>query len=242
MIPEEYQKYEKVVTLAGVNWKGEWGNKKANLEKMKATVKQASAFGVNMIAFPEMALTGYECGPEARSEQKSCAMHTEAAETIPGPSTEEMAKLAKELDMYIVFGMPEKDPDRADVKYVSTAIVGPEGVLGSYRKMHLATPPVWTEYYCFKPGRELPIFETKYGPVGIQICADFWMYPELSRLLFLKGARIIFNTVGSAVAPGKINLMINETSGRGQSTQCYIVSCNHIGTERTISYYGQLTI
>ena len=242
MLPEEYQKYEKVVTLAGVNWKGEWGNKEANLEKMKATVRQASAFGINMIAFPELSLTGYECGPEARSEQKPCALHTEAAETIPGKSTEEMAKLAKELDMYIIFGLPEKDPKDSDVKYISTAIVGPEGVLGAYRKMHLATPPVWTEYYCFKPGRELPIFETKYGPVGIQICADFWMYPELSRILFLKGARIIFNTVGSANAPGKIDMIKNETTGRGQLTHCYIVSCNHTGTERTISYYGHTTI
>jgi predicted amidohydrolase len=239
---EEYQKYEKVVTIAGVNWKGEWGNKKANLEKMKAKVREAAQYGINIIAFPELALTGYECGPEARQEQRQCAMHTEAAETVPGPSTEEMAKLAKELNMYVIFGMPEKDAKNSDVQYVSAALIGPEGVIGSYRKMHLATPPVWTEYYCFKPGNELPIFKTKYGPIGIQICADFWMYPELSRLLFLKGARIIFNPSGSAAAPGKIDLMVNETTGRGQSTQCYIVSCNHVGTERTISYYGHSTI
>ena len=236
------EEYRKVITLAGVNWKGEWGNKKANVEKMKTKVREAAQLGVNMIAFPELALTGYECSPEARTEQKPCAMHTESAETIPGPSTHEMAELAKELDMYIIFGMPEKDAKDHNVKYISTVVVGPEGVLGRYRKMHLATPPVWTEYFCFKPGNELPIFETKYGPIGIQICADFWMYPELSRLLFLKGARIIFNTVGSAVAPGKIDLMLNETTTRAQSTQCYIVSCNHVGTERTISYYGHSTI
>jgi predicted amidohydrolase len=238
-MPEEYRK---VVTLAGVNWKGEWGNKKANVEKMKTKVKEAAQLGVNMIAFPELALTGYECSSEARKEQEPCAMHTESAETIPGPSTYEMAELAKELDMYIIFGMPEKDTTDQNIKYISTAVVGPEGVLGRYRKMHLATPPVWTEYFCFKPGNELPIFETKYGPIGVQICADFFMYPELSRLLFLKGARIIFNTVGSAVAPGKIDLMLNETTTRAHSTQCYIVSCNHVGTERTISYCGHSTI
>lgn len=242
MIPEEYVKYEKTATIAGVNWKGEWGNKEANLEKMKATVRQAAQLGVNMIAFPELALTGYECGPEAKAEQKPCTMHTEAAETIPGPSTEEMAELAKELDMYVIFGMPEKDRENPEVKYVSTVVVGPEGVLGAYRKMHLATPPVWTEYFCFKPGNALPVFDTKYGPIGIQICADFWVYPELSRLLFLKGARIIFNTVGSAISPGKLDMMKNETTGRGQTDQCYIVSCNHVGTERTISYYGHSTI
>jgi len=236
------KEYEKTVTLAGVNWKGEWGNKKANLEKMKTTVKQASQIGINIIAFPELALTGYECGPEARSEQKPCEMHSKGAETIPGPSTEEMAGLAKELNMYIIFGMPERDSNDPNVKYITTAIVGPEGVLGGYRKMHLATPPVWTEYFCFKRGNDLPIFETRYGPVGIQICADFWMYPELSRLLFFRGARIIFNTSGSAVAPGKIDLITYETTARAQSNQCYIVSCNHVGTERTISYYGHSTI
>lgn len=242
MIPEEYEKYEKVVTLAAVNWHGEWGNKAANLEKMKAKVREAAQLGVNMVCFPELALTGYECGEEARKEQKPCAMHTGAAETIPGPTTEELARLAKELDIYVVFGMPERDAKDPDVQYISAAVVGPEGILGSYRKMHLATPPVWTEYYCFKPGNELPMFETKYGPIGVQICADFWMYPELSRILALKGARIIFNPTGSAVAPGKIDMMRGETTGRSQLTQAYIVSCNHIGKERTISYYGHSTI
>jgi len=242
MIPKEYEKYEKVVTLGAVNWKGEWGNKAANLEKMKAKIREAAQLGVNMVCFPELALSGYECGEEARKTEKPCAMHTEAAETIPGPSTEEIAKLAKELDMYVIFGMPEKDAKDPKVQYVSAAVVGPEGMLGSYHKMHLATPPVWTEYYCFKPGNELPMFETKYGPIGVQICADFWMYPELSRILALKGARIIFNPVGSAAAPGKIDMMKGETTGRGQLTQAYIVSCNHIGKERTISYYGRSTI
>lgn len=239
MIPKEY---ERTVTLAAVNWKGEWGNKAANLEKMQAKIREAAQQGVNMVCFPELALTGYECGEEARQMQKPCAMHTEAAETIPGPATEEVAKLAKELDIYVIFGMPEKDAKDPKVQYVSAAVIGPEGILGSYRKLHLATPPVWTEYYCFKPGNELPMFETKYGPIGVQICADFWMYPELTRILALRGARIIFHPTGSAVGPGKIDMMENVTTDRGRSTQAYVVSCNHVGKERTVSYYGHSTI
>jgi len=242
MIPEEYKQYEKYATLAGVNWAGKWGDKEANLEKMKETCKQASMLGVNMIAFPEMSLTGYECGAEAREAEKPCSMHSEAAELIPGPATEEMAGLAKELDMYIIFGMPEIDPYDTNIRYISAAVIGPEGVLGSYRKMHLATPPVWTEYYCFKPGNTLPIFETRYGPIGVQICADFWMYPELTRLLMLKGARIIFNPAGSAMSPAKTEMIKAQTTARAQETQCYIISCNHVGKERTLSYYGHSVI
>jgi len=242
MIPQEYAKYEKAVTLAAVNWHGEWGNKKANLEKMKAKMREAAQLGVNMLCFPELALSGYECGEEARKTEQPCAMHAEAAETIPGPATEEIAKLARELDMYVIFGMPEKDARDPKVQYIAAAVVGPEGLLGSYRKLHLAPPPVWLEYYCFKPGNDLPLFETRYGPIGIQMCADFWMYPELSRILALRGARIIFNPTGSAVAPGKIDMMINNSTTRGQETQTYIVSCNHVGKERTTAYYGHSTI
>jgi hypothetical protein len=72
------------------------------------------------------------------------------------------------------------------------------------------------------------------------------MVPEFSRLLFIKGAlptaRIIFNTVGSAISPAKIDLMTHETTGRGLSVQCHIVSTNHLGIERTISYNGHSTI
>ncbi|MDP6050197.1 MAG: carbon-nitrogen hydrolase family protein [SAR202 cluster bacterium] len=242
MIPEKYAKYEKYATIAGVNWHGIWGDKQANLEKMKTTCRQAREMGVDIIAFPEMSLTGYECGAEARETEKPCSMHSEAAELIPGPTTEEMVGLAKELDMYIIFGMPEKDPEDQNVMYISAAAVGPEGVLGSYRKMHLATPPVWTEYYCFKPGNILPVFETRFGPIGVQICADFWVYPELTRIQMLRGARIIFNIVGSALSPGKLDMIKGETICRAQSTQVYIVTCNHVGSERTLSYYGHTTI
>jgi predicted amidohydrolase len=236
------QAYAQTVTLAAVNWKGEWGNKRANLDKMKAKVRDAAQMGVDMICFPELVLTGYECGEEAKAEQKPCAMHTELAETVPGPSSEEMAQLAKELDVYVVFGMPERDADDEGKRYISAVLVGPEGVLGRYRKMHLATPPVWTEYFCFAPGSELPVFETRYGPVGLQICADFWMYPELTRIMALRGARIIFNPVGSAVSPGKLSMIANLPAAISQSTQVYVVTSNHTGKEKSLTYYGHSTI
>jgi predicted amidohydrolase len=235
-------KFEKTATLAAVNWKGEWGNKAANLEKIKAKVKEAAQMGIDMVCFPELALSGYECGEEAKRDHIPCSMHSEAAEPIPGPSTREIAKLAKELDIYVIFGMPERDITNPDLRYIAAAVVGPEGILGSYRKLHLASPPIWTEDFCFKAGNHLPLFDTKFGPIGVQICADFWMYPELTRIMALKGARVIFNPVGSAYSPGKIAMISNVSASIAQSTQAYIVSCNHVGKERNLSYYGHSTI
>jgi predicted amidohydrolase len=232
----------KSVTLGAVNWSGKWGDKAANLEKMKTRVREAARMGIDMVCFPELALTGYECGEEAGREHKPCLMHTEAAEPVPGPSTEEMAKLARELDIYVIFGIPEQDPADSRIHYNSVAVVGPEGVLGSYRKIQLAGPPIWTDEYCFKAGNQLPIFQTRYGPIGVQICADFWAYPELTRILALKGARIIFVPMGSNYAPGKITLISNSSAAIAQSTKVYIVACNFVGKERTVSYYGHSTI
>jgi len=242
MIPKEYEKYEKTVTVSVVNFATVWGNKAANLAKIKSMITSASQIGSNIIAFPEMSLTGYECGEEARRDGKACSLHEEAAETIPGPSTEEVVELAKELGVYVLFGMPERDAKDPEVHYNSVAVIGPEGVLGSYRKIHLSSLPIWTDEICYRPGNTIPVFETRYGPIGVQICQDFWVYPELSRILWLKGARLIFNCAGSAIGPGKTQLITQTTACRGAESFIYAASANLVGTERTISYYGHSTI
>ena len=231
-----------LVTVGAVNWKGEWGNKASNLTQIKAKVREAARLGIQILCFPELALTGYECSEDGQAQGRPCALHSEAAETIPGPSTEEVAALARELDIYVIFGMPERDPRDPSVQYISAAVVGPEGVLGSYRKLHLASIPGCTEVSCFRPGNELPTFNTRFGPVGVQICADFWRYPEATRLLTLKGARIIFVPVGSANSPGKIEMMTHATAAAGFRYVTYNVAGNHVGSERTLPYYGHSTI
>ena len=241
------KEYENIVTVAAVNWKGEWGNKAANLEKIKTKVRQAAQLGANMVGFAEMALTGMECSEETEKEHSPCAMHTEAAETIPGPSTEEIAKLAKELDVYVIFGMPERDKQDPTIQYNSAAVVGPEGILGSYRKIHLSPPPVapppaFTEIFCFKPGNKLPIFETKYGPIGVQICRDVWMYPEGCRILSLKGARIIFNSTAAPDFPGIVANLEIVTPARSRESVTFMVSCNQVGKDKTTNICGHSTI
>ena len=235
MIPEQYSQYEDTVTLGCVNYHSIWNDKAASIGKVKKLIGEAAEQGVNILVFPELSLSGYETNEDN-------SMHREFAETIPGPVTEEIAGLTKKLDMYVILGMPERDIENADTCYISCPLLGPEGLIGNYRKLHLGTPPLFKESLCFSGGNSVPVFATRYGPIGIQICADFWVFPELSRILMLKGALIIVNSTASMTMPGRPFYMTSMTAARATENMVYTASANLVGEERTLSYYGYSTI
>ena len=230
------------VSVACVNFNPVWGNKAANLAKMKAFVTEAAKQGNNIIVFPELALSGYECSEDAGDEKKSCRMHSELAEPIPGPSTEEISVLAKKLDVYIIFGMPEQDLKNPAVRYISSVVIAPQGILGAYRKLHLAPWPRFTESHCFSPGDEVPVWQTRYGTIGVLICYDFYFFPELARIMALKGANLLVNTTASASGPGKAYYIVQQTGSRATENLVYAASANLVGEERTKTYYGHSVI
>jgi len=233
---------EETVSVACINFHPEWGDKAANLAKMKAFVTEAAKQGNNIIVFPELALSGYECSEDAGDEKKSCRMHTELAETIPGPSTEEMSELAQKLDVYIIFGMPEQDKKNPATRYISSVVIAPQGILGAYRKLHLAPWPRFTESHCFSPGDKVPVWETRYGNIGVLICYDFYFFPELARIMALKEANLLVNTTASASGPGKPYYLVQQTGSRATENLVYAASANLVGKERTKTYYGHSVI
>jgi predicted amidohydrolase len=229
MIPERYASYEKTVTVGAVNFTSIPGDKAATLAKLEGNIREAASQGVDIVAFPEEALVGCGSCAVCREGADHCDYHHELAETVPGPSTERIAELARELDIYVAFGLVERDPQDPEVLYNAAAFVGPDGIQGTYRKLHLGSLPWVTEGVTFQPGSSLPVFETKFGPVGILICYDFWFNPELARLLALKGARILLNCCASFKGPGKRDYMANVTSARAQENLCYVASANQVG-------------
>ena len=235
MIPEQYRKYEDTVSLGCVNYRSIWNDKAASLAKVKKLITEAAQQGVNILAFPELSLSGYESNEDN-------TMHREFAETIPGPITEEIAELTRRLDIYVVLGMPERSAEEDGTCYISCPLLGPEGLIGAYRKLHLGTPPLFRESLCFTGGSRVPVFETRYGPIGIQICADFWVFPELCRILMLKGARIIINSTASMTMPGRPFYITTMTAARATENMVYTASANLVGKENTLSYYGCSTI
>jgi len=236
------KKQERFVSIACVNFQTKWGDKQANLRKMETFVQEAAHGGNHIIVFPELALSGYECDEGTHASKQSCAMHRDLAEPVPGPSTLEMAKLAKELDIYIIFGMSEQDKNNPAQRYISSALVAPDGILGTYRKLHLAPSPKFTEDICFTPGHQIPVWETRYGPIGILICYDFWYFPELARIMVLKGARLIINITASEAGPGKPYFIVQQTGSRATENIAYTVSANLAGKERTKSFAGHSVI
>jgi predicted amidohydrolase len=227
------------VKVAAVNFEGVWGDKAANLKKIERYLREAAALDIDIVCFPELALSGYEC---AEGDEGPCSLHMDAAETIPGPSTGALEQLCRELDLYAIVGMPERDPDDPERLYISAVVVGPEGLVGSRRKTCVIGPPLYSETRCFQAGEELPVFETAHGPIGVLICYEFSLAPELTRILSLKGARVVFNLNASPAGEGKPEFLARQTGARATENFIYSVTCNRVGRERTREYYGTSTI
>jgi predicted amidohydrolase len=239
MIPPEYAAFEKVVTVGCANFAPVWGDKKRTLAKIEANVVEAATQGIDIIAFPEESLTGTSRCDACRAEGHACDEHLEEAETVPGPATDHVVDLAREHDVYVLFGLPERDAQEPGVLYNSVAVIGPEGLLGTYHKVHLGALPWVLEGMLFRPGTSLPVFPTRFGPIGVQICYDFWFNPELSRILALKGARLIVNCCGTFAGPGKREYMVNTTSVRAQENLVYTASANLVGGPEAHDYSAE---
>jgi predicted amidohydrolase len=148
-----------------------------NVENMIRTMGQLALQGVHLAVFPELATTGYMF--------ESPAEALAVAEDVPdGPTVHRLAEACARHDMHIVFGIAEKSGDHL---YNASVLLGPDGYVGTYRKLHL-----WNdENTIFTQGNlGLPAFKTPLGTVGMLICYDMW-FPESARSLALSGAELL---------------------------------------------------
>ncbi len=155
-----------------------------NLEKVRWKIREAAGRGAQVICTQELFRSQYFCREEN-------AELFALAECIPGPSTEILGELARELGVVIIASLFEK---RTQGLYHNTAaILGDDGELkGIYRKMHIPDDPLYYEKYYFTPGDlGFPNFDTRFGRLGVLVCWDQW-YPEGARLSSLQGANILF--------------------------------------------------
>ncbi|MFL6216016.1 MAG: carbon-nitrogen hydrolase [Blastocatellia bacterium] len=156
----------------------------ANLEKAVARVEDAARQGAQVICLPELFRSQYFC-------QKEDADLFDLAESVPGPSTEQLGRVARAHHVTVIAPIFER---RATGLYHnSAAIINSEGnVAGIYRKMHIPDDPAYYEKFYFTPGDlGFRAFDTGVGRIGTLICWDQW-YPEGARLTALRGANILF--------------------------------------------------
>lgn len=176
-----------VMNIAVINFKVAAGQKDNNLRRINEFSIAAAKRGADLVLFPELSLTGYDyfINTAVRPEEKRAM-----AETIQGPSCSYIAETAKKYGIYIVFGLAEKMEGDEDTKVYNSAVaIGPEGVLGSYKKIH----PFDCENKFFSKGDAPFMFDTEWGQISIGICYDTYQFPELMRYYVSKGSRLYLN-------------------------------------------------
>ena len=159
------------VTVAVVQMKPKLGEIESNLEKMSDLIaKIAGQQKVDLIVFPELITTGYECG----------VRFTDLAQRVPGVAVNVMAQRAQEFGVHIAFGLPSKEKVESII-FNSAVMIGPDGeLIGDYRKVHLKGE----ERMEFRAGYRYQIFECQFGLVGLLLGYDL-AFPEAARSLAL---------------------------------------------------------
>ena len=210
-----------------------------NLRRQLRLVEQAAARGAQIICTQELFKSQYFCQAEDHRFFK-------LAETIPGPSTDAFAKLAKKHKVVIIASLFEK---RAQGLYHNTAaVVDADGsIKGIYRKMHIPDDPLYYEKFYFTPGDTgFRTWETKYARIGVLICWDQW-FPEGARLTAIQGAQILFYPTAIGWHPsekaeyGKSQHESWELIQRSHAVAngCYVCAPNRIGLEKVAGADGK---
>ena len=210
----------------------------ANLDRSIQKIREIAADGAQVICLQEVFNTQYPCQSEDHA-------NFELAESIPGPTTETLAKIAKELQVVIVVPIFEK---RTHGLYHNSAVVlDADGTTaGLYRKMHIPDDPLYYEKFYFTPGDlGFLAFQTRFARVGVCICWDQW-YPEAARLTAMKGAELLFYPTAIGWIPGE-----KEVYGASQysawqtmirshsiANGLFTGAPNRVGVEGEIQFWG----
>jgi predicted amidohydrolase len=197
---------------------------KSNLARMSNWIDKVSSSEPDIVCFPELSACGYN--PEIIGDK-----YSHLSDSIPGYITEYMRKKSEEYNLYIILGLVEHD-DKARKLYNSTVILNPEGSIeGVYRKTHL----LGLEKKFFTPGDIYPVFQTVFGKIGIMICYDAG-FPEVARILALKGAEIIF--LPSAWRFEDKNTWDINTRSRALENSLFLLGVNRVGIEGKLHLFG----
>jgi len=214
------------------------GDVSENMQKTLAGIRLAAQKGAQVVVLQELFRSLYFCEVEDHDNFK-------LAEAIPGPSTEQLGEVAKELGVVIVASLFEK---RAEGLYHNTtAVLDSDGsYLGKYRKMHIPDDPGYFEKFYFTPGDlGYKVFSTRFGKIGVLICWDQW-YPEAARITALMGADFLVYTTAIGWAKSQDAATNEEQYGAWQTIQrshavangIPVVSVNRTGMEGEMQFWG----
>lgn len=198
------------------------GDKGATVEKHLALIQEAASRGAQIICLQELFWSHY-FGAEQDSRWH------QMAETVPGPTISLMQEAARDLEVVLI--VPLHEMELPGVYYNTAAVIDATGeVLGKYRKVHIPQVQGFAEKFYFRPGNlGYPVFETAYAKIGVFIDYDRH-FPEVGRLLALKGAEILFNPCTTVISLSKY-LWLFEQRAIAMANGVFVGTVNRIGTD-----------
>jgi N-carbamoylputrescine amidase len=214
------------------------GSRDANLNAIESGLREAAAAGVELVLLQELHNGAYFCQHESVDV-------FDQAESIPGPGTERIGKLAEELKLVIVASLFER---RAAGIYHNTAVVFDRSaaIAGKYRKMHIPDDPAFYEKFYFTPGDlGFEPIDTSVGRLGVLVCWDQW-YPEAARLMALAGAELLLYPTAIGWDPNddqaekdrQRDAWITVQRGHAVANGLPLLACNRTGHEDDPSGVG----
>lgn len=192
-----------------------FGEVESNLDKMEHFVRAAAKQRADVVCFPEMNITGYALEEGVR----------EFAEPVPGPSASRVQRMADEYDITVIAGLAERTEREGTA--ITQVVASAGGDIGKYRKIHLSPG----EQAIFQAGDEPSVFEAKGTRFGLQLCYDAH-FPELSAMLALEGAEVLFMSHASPApesAEEKRDRWLRYLAARAYDNSVFVVACNQVG-------------
>ena len=206
-------------------------DRQGNRQRGLQAVKEAAQNGARMVCFAELAFEPFYPQKHATAETLTLA------EPIPGPTTEAFCRLANELKIVIVLNLFEQDGRHT---YDSSPVIDTDGrILGVTRMIHITDYPGFHEQGYYQPGNHgAPVYDTKYGKIGVAICYDRH-YPEYMRALALRGAEIVFVPQAGAVGEWPAGLYEAEMRVAAFQNGYFTALCNRVGKEEVLIFSGE---
>ncbi len=211
------------ITLAIVQMQPKLAETEANLARMVRLIEEiGSTEKTDLIIFPELCVTGYECG----------VRFTELAETVPGHVTNVIGKKAQEFNLHVAFGMVERKRVESII-YDCAVLMGPDGeIVDKYHKVHL-----WgEEKLAFRAGYRYPLMETTFGRLGLLLGWDL-AFPEVARTYALKGAELL--CVLANWEQDKAAEWSTYLAARAYENATFVAAANRVGKEYTYNFAGE---
>lgn len=209
---------ENTIKAGFIQFNPSLGDKKKNISTLEDLIARGQE--AHLLVIPELANTGYNF--ESRDQAFALAEQTGKSEFIDFLSVQ-----AEKYNLFMVAGMTELDKDKL---YNTAVLIGPNGYIGKYRKIHL----FWNEFDIFEKGDlGLPVFDIGIARLGLLICFD-WVFPEAWRILALKGADVICH-------PSNLVLPYAQQAVPAHSlmNRTFNITANRYGNERGITFSGR---